>query len=231
MSYLCASCANKAAAALRAYTEACSEQLLLTRRLAATNRCVHQALAESNFASPFARCRRLRKTNNSHTNCARASETMPSRSRRRRSRSKSKDRDRDRKRSSRRRRLESPKKKDEAPAMPAAPVGRGRGATMPAWMQTLKADVGKDLRRKEKKRERKEAKKRRKKEKKAAKKAKKREKKSKKARRPRPTPSTRPRRLPVAVHAGKKVKEAPSRLVRQEAVQEEGALRRRRLVL
>merc|ERR1711903_405143 len=98
-------------------------------------------------------------------------------------------------------------------------------------MQTLKADVGKDLRRKEKKRERKEAKKRRKKEKKAAKKAKKREKKSKKARRPRPTPSTRPRRLPVAVHAGEKVKEAPSRLVRQEVVQKEGALRRRRLVL
>merc|ERR1711924_308941 len=62
----------------------------------------------------------------------------------------------------------------------AEPIGRGRGATMPAWMQTLKADVGKDLRRKEKKRERKEAKKRRKKEKKAAKKAKKREKKSSK---------------------------------------------------
>ena len=34
----------------------------------------------------------------------------------------------------------------------AEPIGRGRGATMPAWMQTLKADVGKDLRRKEKKR-------------------------------------------------------------------------------
>ena len=117
--------------------------------------------------------------------------------------------------------------------MPAAPVGRGRGATMPAWMQTLKADVGKDLRRKEKKRERKEAKKRRKKEKKAAKKAKKREKKSKKARRPRPTPSTRPRRLPVAVRAGKKIKEAQARLVRRSKGQEveEGALRRRRLVL
>ena len=70
---------------------------------------------------------------------------------------------------------------EPAPPPPAAePIGRGRGATMPAWMQTLKADVGKDLRRKEKKRERKEAKKRRKKEKKAAKKAKKREKKSKK---------------------------------------------------
>ena len=120
---------------------------------------------------------------------------------------------------------------DEPAPPPAEPIGRGRGATMPAWMQTLKADVGKDLRRKEKKRERKEAKKRRKKEKKAAKKAKKREKKSKKARRPRHTPSTRPRRLPVAVHAGKKIKEAPSRLVRQEVVQEEGALRRRRLVL
>ena len=103
---------------------------------------------------------------------------------------------------------------------------------MPAWMQALKADVGKDLRRKEKKRERKEAKKRRKKEKKAAKKAKKREKKSKKARRPRPTPSTRPRRLPVAVHAGEKVKEAQARLVRRRSKEvEEGALRRRRLVL
>ena len=66
------------------------------------------------------------------------------------------------------------------PPVAAEPIGRGRGATMPAWMQTLKADVGKDLRRKEKKRERKEAKKRRKKEKKAAKKAKKREKKSSK---------------------------------------------------
>ena len=123
---------------------------------------------------------------------------------------------------------------DDEPAPPpvaAEPIGRGRGATMPAWMQTLKADVGKDLRRKEKKRERKEAKKRRKKEKKAAKKAKKREKKSKKARRPRPTPSTRPRRLPVAIRAGEEVQEAPSRLVRQEVVQEEGALRRRRLVL
>ena len=118
-----------------------------------------------------------------------------------------------------------------APPVAAEPIGRGRGATMPAWMQTLKADVGKDLRRKEKKRERKEAKKRRKKEKKAAKKAKKREKKSKKARRPRPTPSTRPRRLPVAIRAGEEVQEAPSRLVRQEVVQEEGALRRRRLVL
>ena len=66
------------------------------------------------------------------------------------------------------------------PPVAAEPIGRGRGATMPAWMQTLKADVGKDLRRKEKKRERKEAKKRRKKEKKAAKKAKKRGKKSSK---------------------------------------------------
>ena len=122
---------------------------------------------------------------------------------------------------------------DEPAPPPAEPIGRGRGATMPAWMQTLKADVGKDLRRKEKKRERKEAKKRRKKEKKAAKKAKKREKKSKKARRPRPTPSTRPRRLPVAVHAGEKVKEAQARLVRRSEGQEveEGALRRRRLVL
>ena len=119
------------------------------------------------------------------------------------------------------------------PPVAAEPIGRGRGATMPAWMQTLKADVGKDLRRKEKKRERKEAKKRRKKEKKAAKKAKKREKKSKKARRPRPTPSTRPRRLPIAVHAGKKIKEAQARLVRRSKGQEveEGALRRRRLVL
>ena len=124
---------------------------------------------------------------------------------------------------------------DDEPAPPpvaAEPVGRGRGATMPAWMQTLKADVGKDLRRKEKKRERKEAKKRRKKEKKAAKKAKKREKKSKKARRPRPTPSTRPRRIPVAVRAGKKIKEAQARLVcRRSKEVEEGALRRRRLVL
>ena len=119
------------------------------------------------------------------------------------------------------------------PPVAAEPIGRGRGATMPAWMQTLKADVGKDLRRKEKKRERKEAKKRRKKEKKAAKKAKKREKKSKKARRPRPTPSTRPRRLPVAVRAGEKVQEAQARLVRRSKGQEveEGALRRRRLVL
>ena len=118
------------------------------------------------------------------------------------------------------------------PPVAAEPIGRGRGATMPAWMQTLKADVGKDLRRKEKKRERKEAKKRRKKEKKAAKKAKKREKKSKKARRPRPTPSTRPRRLPVAVRAGEKVKEAQARLVcRRSKEVEEGALRRRRLVL
>ena len=66
------------------------------------------------------------------------------------------------------------------PPVAAEPIGRGRGATMPAWMQTLKADVGKDLRRKEKKRERKEAKKRRKKEKQAAKKAKKRGKKSSK---------------------------------------------------
>ena len=43
---------------------------------------------------------------------------------------------------------------DEPAPAPVAvePVGRGRGATMPAWMQTLKADVGKDLRRKEKKR-------------------------------------------------------------------------------
>ena len=45
---------------------------------------------------------------------------------------------------------------DDEPAPPAPvaaePIGRGRGATMPAWMQTLKADVGKDLRRKEKKR-------------------------------------------------------------------------------
>ena len=104
---------------------------------------------------------------------------------------------------------------------------------MPAWMQTLKADVGKDLRRKKKKRERKEAKKRRKKEKKAAKKAKKREKKSKKARWPRPTPPTRPRRLPVAVRAGKKIKEAQARLFRRSQGKkvEEGALRRRRLVL
>ena len=69
---------------------------------------------------------------------------------------------------------------DEPPPVAAEPIGRGRGATMPAWMQTLKEDVGKDLRRKEKKRERKEAKKRRKKEKKAAKKAKKRGKKSSK---------------------------------------------------
>ena len=38
------------------------------------------------------------------------------------------------------------------PPVAAEPIGRGRGATMPAWMQTLKADVGKDLRRKEKKR-------------------------------------------------------------------------------
>ena len=59
------------------------------------------------------------------------------------------------------------------PPVAAEPIGRGRGATMPAWMQTLKADVGKDLRRKERKRARKEAKKRRKKEKKAKKKAKK----------------------------------------------------------
>ena len=41
---------------------------------------------------------------------------------------------------------------DEPAPPPAEPIGRGRGATMPAWMQTLKADVGKDLRRKEKKR-------------------------------------------------------------------------------
>lgn len=58
-------------------------------------------------------------------------------------------------------------------AEPVEPVGRGRGATMPAWMQALKADVGKDLRRKEKRREKKAAKKRRKKEKKRAKKEKK----------------------------------------------------------
>ena len=38
------------------------------------------------------------------------------------------------------------------PPVAAEPIGRGRGATMPAWMQTLKDDVGKDLRRKEKKR-------------------------------------------------------------------------------
>ena len=66
------------------------------------------------------------------------------------------------------------------PPVAAEPIGRGRGATMPAWMQTLKEDVGKDLRRKERKRARKEAKREKKRSKKAAKKAKKDRKKSKK---------------------------------------------------
>ena len=114
------------------------------------------------------------------------------------------------------------------PPVAAEPIGRGRGATMPAWMQTLKADVGKDLRRKEKKRERKEAKKRRKKEKKAKKKAKKKA----RGRVFTKTPSTRHSRVrDRAGEEGEEVQEAPSRLVRQEVVQEEGALRRRRLVL
>ncbi|KAK7232881.1 helicase [Aureococcus anophagefferens] len=62
-----------------------------------------------------------------------------------------------------------------APPPPRAlpPMGRGRGATMPAWMSQLQADVGGASKKKKKKKKDKDKKKSKKKDKKAAKKAKK----------------------------------------------------------
>ena len=58
------------------------------------------------------------------------------------------------------------------PDAPLPPMGRGRGATMPAWMSQLQADVGGASKKKKKKKD-KDKKKSKKKDKKAAKKAKK----------------------------------------------------------
>ena len=59
------------------------------------------------------------------------------------------------------------------PDAPLPPMGRGRGATMPAWMSQLQADVGGASKKKKKKKKDKDKKKSKKKDKKAAKKAKK----------------------------------------------------------